>query len=43
VTHVQVNESAFGDGWFAKIKLSDPSELDSMLDAKAYEAHIEQH
>jgi glycine cleavage system H protein len=38
-----VNQSAFGDGWFAKIKLSDPSELDTMLDAKAYEAHIQEH
>ena len=36
-----INESAFEDGWIAKIKLSDISELDDMLDAIAYEANVE--
>ena len=31
-----VNSSPYGDGWFFKIKLSDPSELESLLDADAY-------
>jgi len=30
-----------GNGWFFKIKLSDPSELDGMMDAEAYKAHTE--
>ena len=34
--------SSFGssqaDGWMAKVKLSDPSELDGLMDAAAYEA-----
>lgn len=30
-----VNEDAFGN-WIMKVKLSDPSELDSLLDAAAY-------
>lgn len=35
-----VNGDAEGDGWFFKIKLSDPSELDDLMDAKAYAAFI---
>jgi len=31
-----VNESAMDEGWFMKIKLADPSELDDLLDADAY-------
>lgn len=30
-----VNEDAFGN-WIMKVKLSDPSELDNLLDAAAY-------
>ena len=36
-----VNESPFGDAWIAKIKLSDPSELDKLMDADAYASSIE--
>jgi glycine cleavage system H protein len=35
-----VNGDAEGEGWFFKIKLSDPSELDDLMDAKAYAAII---
>ncbi|MGY8870922.1 glycine cleavage system protein GcvH [Neptunomonas sp.] len=35
-----INESAFEDGWIAKVKLSDTAELDDMLDAVAYEANV---
>ena len=35
-----INESAFEDGWIAKIKLSDASELNDLLDASAYEANV---
>ena len=37
----QVNESPYDDGWFLKIKMTDPSELDNLLDADSYQAHIE--
>ena len=37
----QVNESPYGDGWFLKIKMTDPSELDALFDAEGYQAHIE--
>jgi glycine cleavage system H protein len=31
-----VNEDAEGDAWFIKIKISDKSELDGMMDADGY-------
>ena len=31
-----VNEDPYGAGWLVKIRLSDPSELDDLLDAAAY-------
>ena len=37
-----VNESPFVDGWIAKIKLSDPSELDNLLDSDNYHDGIEE-
>merc|ERR1719331_2488249 len=33
-----VNSAAEGDGWMAKVKLSDTAELDSLMDADAYAA-----
>jgi glycine cleavage system H lipoate-binding protein len=27
-------------GWFAKIKLSDPSQLESLMDEQAYKASL---
>ncbi len=32
-----VNSSPMDDGWMIKVRLADPSELDSLMDAKAYE------
>jgi glycine cleavage system H protein len=31
-----LNTAPFGDGWIAKVKLADPSELDALMDAGAY-------
>jgi glycine cleavage system H protein len=31
-----INEDPYGKGWMVKVKLSDPSELESLLDAAAY-------
>jgi len=31
-----VNESAFGDGWLFKVKMSDASQLEGLLDADGY-------
>ena len=33
-----VNSDALGAGWFVKIRLSDPSELDKLMDQAAYAA-----
>jgi glycine cleavage system H protein len=35
-----INEDPYGDGWLVKIKLSDPSETESLIDASAYEATL---
>ena len=34
-----VNEDPYGDGWLIKMILNDAAELDSLLDAAAYDAH----
>jgi glycine cleavage system H protein len=31
-----VNEDPYGDGWLVKIRLSEPSEVDDLLDVAAY-------
>ena len=31
-----INTDSYGEGWMVKVKLSDPSELDGLLDAAAY-------
>ena len=36
-----VNADAEGDGWFFKIKVSDTSELDGMMDEAVYKKFIE--
>jgi len=35
-----INKDAFGEGWIAKIKMDDPSELDSLMTAEGYEEHV---
>ena len=37
----KVNEDPMGSGWFFKLKLSNPSELDGLMDQAAYEAYLE--
>jgi glycine cleavage system H protein len=34
-----VNSDPFGEGWFFKIRLSDPAQLDDLMDEAAYKAH----
>ena len=36
-----INQDAFGN-WIIKVKLSDPSELDNLMVAQAYEAQCEE-
>jgi len=35
-----INADATGAGWFAKIKLSNPGELDGLMDEGAYQAYV---
>ena len=36
-----MNEGAFEDGWMMKVKMSNAGELDSLMDAAAYEKSCE--
>jgi len=36
----KVNADAFGEGWFFKICISAPSELDGLMDAASYQSQI---
>ena len=35
-----VNRDPYGDGWMVKLRLANPADLDSLLGADAYRAHI---
>ncbi len=42
----QVNADATGEGWFIKVRLADPRQLDGLMDQAAYDAFVaeqEQH
>lgn len=36
----KVNDDAMGEGWFLKIRLADPHELDALMDEAAYQAFV---
>jgi glycine cleavage system H protein len=36
-----VNTDAFGDGWFAKLRLTDPEDLEELMDEAAYKTYCE--
>jgi glycine cleavage system H protein len=38
----QINQDPYGDGWLIKVKLSDPSEADALMDAAAYRKLLEE-
>ncbi len=35
-----VNDDPYGKGWMVQIKIADSSELDGLMDAEAYAAHV---
>lgn len=35
-----INEDPYGEGWFIKIKASNPAEFNELLDSKAYEKYV---
>jgi glycine cleavage system H protein len=36
----QINEDSYGEGWLVKIKLSDPSEVDGLMDSESYQQSL---
>jgi glycine cleavage system H protein len=36
----KVNSDPYGEGWMIKVQLSDPSELEALLDVAAYKALV---
>ncbi len=35
-----INEDPYGEGWLVKVRLSDPAERESLMDARAYQATL---
>lgn len=36
-----INSDPYGEGWIIKVKISDPSQIDNLLDADAYTALVQ--
>ncbi len=36
----RVNEDPYGEGWLVKVRMSDPGELDELMDAGTYEGSL---
>jgi glycine cleavage system H protein len=36
----KINDDPYGEGWLVKVRMSDPSERDSLMDAARYEATL---
>jgi glycine cleavage system H protein len=36
----KVNDDPYGDGWMVRVRLSDPSEVQDLMDADAYEESL---
>jgi glycine cleavage system H protein len=36
----QINDDSYGEGWLVKVKLSDPSELDALMDSSKYQESL---
>ena len=35
-----VNEDPYGEGWLVRIRMADPGEAETLMDADAYRAHV---
>jgi glycine cleavage system H protein len=35
-----VNSDPYGEGWMVRIKMTDPAEVDDLLDGDAYDALV---
>jgi glycine cleavage system H protein len=39
-TPEKINEDPYGEGWMVRVRLSDPSETDSLMDVNAYKESL---
>ena len=39
-TPEKINDDPYGDGWMVRVRLSDPSEADSLMDVNAYKESL---
>jgi glycine cleavage system H protein len=39
-TPEKINDDPYGEGWMVRVKLSDPSEADSLMDVNAYKESL---
>jgi glycine cleavage system H protein len=37
----KLNDDPYGDGWLVRVKLSDPGQVDGLMDVAAYKQHVE--
>lgn len=37
-----INKSPYGDGWMIEIEMANPADLDPLMTAEAYEAHLKE-
>jgi len=37
----KINDDPYGDGWLVKVRLSDQSELDQLMDVEAYRSSLQ--
>ena len=37
----KINDDPYGDGWLVRVKLTDPSEVDQLMDAAAYQQMLD--
>lgn len=35
-----VNKDPYGEGWMVRIRVADPAEIDDLMDAAGYQAHV---
>ncbi len=35
-----INEDPYGKGWIVKVEIANPADLDALMDAAAYQAHV---
>ena len=36
-----INDDPYGEGWLVRVRLSDPSQVDQLMEADAYQASLE--